>query len=134
MKLVDVDTFASSMPDVVIGTRWGTKTWLIGERGFVWVRPLSKSDLAKLGDSTPPSGDIVGIRTEDLDAKDALLAMDLPGFFTIEHFKNYPALLVELRKARTKDVKAAIRDAYRCVSALPPKRPARPKRTASSRK
>ena len=132
MKLAQVDEFAKSLDNVTIGTRWNMKTWQLGGRGFVWERPLGKTDIKRYGDATPPSGDIVGIVTQNLDAKDALLAMELPGFFTIEHFNNYPAVLVELRKARVRDVKAAIRDGYRTVAAQPPKKP-RPKRARARR-
>jgi hypothetical protein len=127
VKLDQVDEFATSLDNVTIGTRWNMKTWQLADRGFVWERPLSKADIKRYGDATPPSGEIVAIVTQDLDAKDALLAMELPGFFTIEHFNNYPAVLVELRNAHVRDVKAAIRDGYRTVAAQPPKKKRRKK-------
>jgi hypothetical protein len=62
---------------------------------FVWERPLRKSDLAALGDEAP-DGPILGVRTADLDAKEALLADDPAVFFTTPHFAGYPAVLVRL--------------------------------------
>lgn len=121
----DVAAIADELPGVTIGSKWNHKTWLVGDRGFIWERPLNKADLGRLGDTPPPQGDILGVRVENLDAKDALLAMDLPGFFTIEHFKNYPGLLIELRKARKKDLRAAIVDAHRVVTAMGPAKPKR---------
>jgi hypothetical protein len=126
LSLVDVAAFAGKLPNVVVGTKWNRRTWLVTDRGFCWERPLGKADLARLGDATPPSGDIIAIAVENLDAKDALLAMDLPGFFTIEHFNGYPAVLVELRLAKPSDVRAAIEVAWRVTS----ERPAPRKRTA----
>ena len=69
------------------------------------------------------------MRTSDLDAKDALLALELPGFFTIPHFNGYAAVLIALPKARVRDVKAALRDAHGAMAAMPskPKRKPKPK-------
>lgn len=118
----DVHDHAMKLPGVAVGTKWRNRTWMVGGRGFVWERPLTKADLARLGDEPPPAGEILGVRTADLDAKDAMLAIDLPGFFTIAHFNSYPAVLVALKQARAKDVRAAITDAYRAMAAAPAKR------------
>lgn len=117
MTFDDVDELARSLPGVTVGARWGNRTWMVNEKGFAWHRPLSKADLKRLGDETPPAGEILAVTVESLDAKDALLEMGLPGFFTIAHFNGYPAVLIALRKARANDVRAAIRDAYRAVAA-----------------
>lgn len=126
MTLDDVDAIASELPGVTVGAKWGSCTWMIADKGFAWDRPLRKADLERLGDQKPPVGAILAVRTAGLDAKDALLAIAPPGFFTIQHFNNYPAVLIELRKARVKDVRAAILDAYSAVASSLPikKRPA----------
>jgi hypothetical protein len=62
------------------------------------------------------------VRVESLDAKDALLAIAPPGFFTIPHFNGYAAILIALRKARAKDVRAAVKDAHAACAAAPPAR------------
>lgn len=116
MTLADVAAFATRLPDVVAGKKWGNRTWMVGERGFLWQRPFSKADLKRFGDETPPAGDIIAVTVENLDAKDALLAISLPGFFTIPHFDGYAAVLIALRTARARDVRAAIVDAWRCVA------------------
>jgi len=120
LKLADVDAFAGSLPNATVGKKWNHTTWLVNDRGFCWERPLGKTDLERFGDATPPSGDIIAIAVESLDAKDALLAMELPGFFTIQHFNNYPGVLIELRLARPNDVRAAIETAWRVASMKPP--------------
>ena len=131
MKLDAAIEIAKALPGVTVGTKWDARTWMVNERGFLWERPLRKSDLERLGAERIPHGDIVAIITEDLDAKDALLAMELPGFFTIQHFNGYPGLLIELRLARTGDVRAAITEAHRvAILKGPPKtrkKPAKPK-------
>lgn len=122
MKIEAVAAIVNKLPRVTVGTRWNNRTWIVKDRGFVWERPLSKADIARYGDATPPSGDIIAIVTEDLDAKDAILSMELPGFFTIPHFNGYAAVLVELRRARTADVRTAIQAAWTAMEAKPPKK------------
>jgi hypothetical protein len=129
MTFDDVDAYATSLPDVTVGTSWGNRTWMVNEKGFAWQRPLSKADLKRFGDETPPQGELLAVRVESLDAKDALLAMELPGFFTIPHFNGYAAVLIQLKKARTKDVRAAIRDAHAVMAA----RAAKPRRARKKR-
>jgi hypothetical protein len=135
-----VHAYATKLPEVTVGARWGNKTWLIGERGFAWERPLGKRDIERLEEAgaTVPTGQILGVRTESLDAKDALLSMDLPGFFTIEHFNNYAAVLIELKKARATDVKMALEQGYRAMAAMGPakkkKKPGQRSRRANARK
>jgi hypothetical protein len=120
MTFQDVDAFASKLPGVTVGMKWGNRTWLVDGKGFAWQRPFSKADLKRFGDEMPPAGEILAVRVENLDAKDALLAIAPPGFFTIPHFDGYAAVLIALQQARTKDVRAAILDAFRTVaSSLP---------------
>ena len=130
----DVAAIADELPDVTVGAKWNHKTWMVGDRGFIWERPLNKADIARFGGAPIPQGDILGVRVENLDAKDALLAMELPGFFTIEHFNGYPAVLIALQKARAKDVRAAVLDAYRAMAPLATERPARARRRPAGRK
>jgi hypothetical protein len=116
MTLDDVDAFATSLPDVVVGTKWGNRTWMVGNKGFAWQRPFSKADVKRFGDEPPPAGDILAVTVGNLDAKDALLAIAPRGFFTIPHFSGYPAVLIALRAAIASDVRAALVDAWRTVA------------------
>jgi len=127
MTIDEVETFVMNLPGVSAGAKWGNRTWMVGDKGFAWKRPFSKADLKRFGDETPPAGDILAVRVESLDAKDALLAMELPGFFTIPHFNGYAAVLIALQQARAKDVKAAVMEAFRTAAPPDPpkKKPAR---------
>jgi hypothetical protein len=127
MKLQAVQSLVEGLPGVEVGTKWGRKTWMVGGRGFTWERPLGKADVERLGDARVPQGDIVAVSVVNLDAKDALLAMELPGFFTIQHFNGYPAVLIELGLAQAKHVRAAIAEAHRAASARPPRAAAKAK-------
>jgi hypothetical protein len=92
----DVASLAAQLPEVTEGTSWGRRAWKVRGKGFAWERPLSKADLKRLGDEPPPQGPLLGLRTEDLHEKATLLARGRPGFFTIAHFDNYPAVLLQL--------------------------------------
>jgi hypothetical protein len=124
MTFADVHAFATGLPGVTVGLSWGHRTWVVRGRGFAWERPFTKADIRRFGDEKPPAGEILGVRVESLDAKEALLEMALPGFFSIPHFDGFPGLLIALRKARARDVRAVIADAHAAISAraLVPKR------------
>ncbi len=130
----DIDKLARSLPGVGVGARWGNRTWFANDKGFAWERPFSKADLARFGDEPPPAGEILAVIVENLDAKDALLAMDLPGFFTIPHFNGYAAVLIELGRARATDVRLAVRTAFEvAASALPARKKRRPAVSGAAR-
>ena len=115
MTFKDVAALAKGLPGVNVGAKFGNRTWMVNDKGFAWERPFSKADLKRFGDETPPAGEILAVRVENLDAKEMLLAMKLPGFFTIPHFNGYAAVLIQLRKARKRDVRAAFLDAFHTV-------------------
>ena len=80
--------------------------WAAG--GFL----TTPADLVRFGDATPPNGPILAVRVANLDEKDAVLAVDRPGFFTIPHFDGYPGLLIQLDAVAIPDLRAAMRDAW----------------------
>ncbi len=80
---------------------------------FTWERPLRKSDLAALGDDAP-SGPILGLRTADLEMKEALLASKPDVYFTTPHFDGYPAVLVRLGAISEQELQAVIEEAWLC--------------------
>lgn len=118
MSLEEFARFAAALPEVTEGERHGHRTWSVGGKGFVWERPFSKADLRRYGDETPPEGPIVAIKVEDLGEKEAVLAANPKGFFTIPHFDGYAAVLVQLRKAPKKAIRDAVVDAW--LTAAPP--------------
>lgn len=99
---------------------WGTPSWRVRKKLFVWERPLRNADFEALGDDAP-QGEILGARVEDLLAKEALTA-DEPAIFTIPHFEGYPAVLVELDKVGADVLNELIVEAWLCRA---PKRAAR---------
>jgi hypothetical protein len=107
----DVRRLALAMPGASERDSRGTAQWRVGDKLFVWERPLRRSDLEALG-SAAPDGPILGARVEHLVAKEALLANDKGVFFTTPHFDGYPAILVKLDKIDLDDLDEVIVEAW----------------------
>jgi hypothetical protein len=114
----DVARIATGLPEVTEGERHGNLTWFVRGKGFAWMRPFSKADLKRYGDETPPEGPILAVRVADLGDKEAVLAANTKGLFTIPHFDGYAAVLIQLEKATKKAVGEAIVDAW--LACAPP--------------
>src|SRR3954467_2519274 len=109
----DVASIALGLPDTTEELAWGSRHWKVHGKGFVWERPLRKSDLKALGDGAP-EGPILGARVEHLVAKEALLADPSGVFFTTPHFDGYPAILIELDRIAVPDLEEVVVEAWLC--------------------
>ena len=106
-----VRRYALALPGVTEKTSHGNAAWIVDKRFFVWERPLRKSDLAALGEAAP-KGAILGVRTADLEMKEAIVRSDPRVFFTIPHFDGYPAVLLQLDKIRARDLERIVSEAW----------------------
>jgi hypothetical protein len=106
-----VRRYALALPGVTETTSRGTAAWTVNKNFFVWERPLRKSDVVALGDAAP-KGAILGVRTADLEMKEAILRSQPDVFFTTPHFEGYPAVLVQLDKIPVKLLKTVIVEAW----------------------
>jgi hypothetical protein len=118
VTLEDVAALAMQLPEVTEGTQWRRRTWNVRGQGFAWERPLSKADVRRLGDEPVPTGPILGLRTEDLHEKEALLSEARTGFFTIAHFDDYPAVLLQLDVVTAEQLRAALVESW--LACAPP--------------
>lgn len=110
----DVRRIVSSLPETHEEQRkTGQLSWRVKDKSLAWERPLRKGDLAALGDAAP-DGDILGVRVPDLGAKEAILRDNDGAIFTIPHFDNYPAVLVELDKVDVGELEELIVEAWLC--------------------
>jgi hypothetical protein len=109
----DVARIALALPETTEEQAWGNRHWKVRGKGFVWERPLRKSDLKVLGDSAP-EGPILGARVEHLVAKEALVQDPSKVFFTIPHFDGYPAILVLLDEIDLDGLDEVIVEAWLC--------------------
>jgi hypothetical protein len=115
-SLQDVRALALSFPETfekVDGHRGGA-SWRTKGGLFVWERGPSKTDLAALADlgRAWPEGEVVGVRTDGSDGKEALLKTFPDVFFTIPHFDGYPAVLVRLAKIDAELLREVVTDAW----------------------
>jgi hypothetical protein len=109
----DVARIALALPETTEELAWGSRHWKVRGKGFVWERPLRKSDLKALGDGAP-DGPILGARVEHLVAKEALLQDRSGVFFTIPHFDGYPAVLVLLDQIDLDGLDEVVVEAWLC--------------------
>ena len=116
--LDDVAGLVAALPETAEGERHGNRAWSVGEKVFAWERPFSKADIKRFGDATPPADPILAVRTQDLNEKEAMLAVGIEGVFTIPHFDNYPAVLVELDAVPAAALRDLLTDAY--LATAPP--------------
>jgi len=108
----DVRRIALKLPESAEKTTGsGTATWTVRGKAFAWERPLRRSDLEALGEAAP-TGAILGVRTHDLEMKDALLQSDPGVFFTTPHFDGYPAVLIILANITTTTLRAVLVDSW----------------------
>jgi hypothetical protein len=108
----DLQRILASLPEVTEGVRHGNTTWYVRTRAFAWMRPFSKADVRRFGDDPVPSGPIVAVVVDDLLEKEAVLSSGTRGIFTIAHFDDYPAVLVQLDVVAKEGLRNALVDGW----------------------
>lgn len=118
VRLDDVSAMALALPEVAEAERRGQRTWNVGKKTFAWERAFSKADVKRFATAPVPDGPILAVRVADLADKEAVLAEQRRGFFTIPHFDGFAAVLIQLEVATKKLVHESIVDAW--LACAPP--------------
>ncbi|MBM7806956.1 hypothetical protein JOD57_002793 [Geodermatophilus bullaregiensis] len=107
----DVRRLALALPETTEGTSWGSASWKVRGRTFVWERPLRRADLEHLGDDAP-AGPVLGAAVADEGVKHALVADDPAVYLTTPHFDGYPAVLVRLEQVDVGELAELVTEAW----------------------
>ncbi|MEY4410863.1 MAG: hypothetical protein RLZ69_437 [Actinomycetota bacterium] len=74
------------------------REWVLDGKTVAWERPLSKKDLALLGQAAP-LGRVLAVKMPDVATRDAWIHTVGSPCFVSQHFVTYPAILVDLELA-----------------------------------
>jgi hypothetical protein len=90
----DVDEICLALPEVEFGTSWGDRpTYKVRGKGFLLYRAPHKTAI------DPETGemydDLLVVMTASEFEKQALVADERLPFFTIDHFRNFNAVLIQ---------------------------------------
>lgn len=112
----DVAEIAMGLPEVAEEPTFGNRAWKVRKKLFAWERPLRAKEIEQLGGPEPeggaPTGEILGIRVPDEEAKRAMLESEPKIYFTTPHFDGYPSVLVRLERIPRRDLEEAITEAW----------------------
>ena len=101
-----VGRFQTCIP--VAGDR---REWCVRGKAIAWERPLSKKDLAALGEQAPV-GDVLAIHVEDLVVRDAWVQTVPGACFVSNHFAGYPAVLLNMQLADKQLLTEILEESY----------------------
>jgi hypothetical protein len=107
----DVRRLARALPETLETVSRGAAQWRVGDKGFVWERPLRRADLEALG-IEEQEGPVLGARVEDEAVQHALINEDPAVFFTTPHFEGYPAILVRLDRISVRRLSEVVAEAW----------------------
>ncbi len=116
VSLDEIAAMAMALPEVTEAEHRGHRSWTVAGKVFAWERQFSKADIKRFGAATPPDGPILAVRVADLAEKEAVLAEQAKGFFTIPHFDGYAAVLIQLKVATKKAVRESILDGWLAIA------------------
>lgn len=97
----EVETAALSFPGARRSITHGRASWRIGRKFFTWVRPEVESLVVHL---------------DSIDERDALIESDPALFHITDHYRDYPIVLMRLKKASMALVRAALERRFRTIA------------------
>jgi hypothetical protein len=107
----DVRQIALDLPEAVEDRSGRTTAWRVSGKAFAWERVLRRGERQQLGDAAP-DGPALGLRTDGVEAVDALLAARPGVFFVVAGYGVHPMVLLHVERASFDDLDEAITDAW----------------------
>jgi hypothetical protein len=112
----DVEFLANALPEVDEEPSYGERGWKVRKKTFAWERPLRAKEVEHLGgfepESAAPTGEILGVRVADEEAKQALVSSEPEIYFTTSHFDGYPAILIRLERIDRSELEEVVIEAW----------------------
>jgi hypothetical protein len=112
----EVAAIANALPEVAEEPSYGERGWKVRKKTFAWERPLRKKEVEALGGFEPegaaPTGEILGVRVADEEAKQALVSSEPEIYFTTSHFDGYPAVLIRLERIGRAELEELLIEAW----------------------
>ena len=112
----DVAKIAGALPEVAEEPSYGERGWKVRKKTFAWERPLRAKEVEHLGGFEPegaaPTGEILGVRVADEEAKQALVSSEPEIYFTTSHFDGYPAVLIRLERIGRTELEEVVIEAW----------------------
>ena len=103
----DVRQIALSLPETAEGE--GRLDFSVAGKSFAWSW-LERIDPKK---ARVENRDVLAVRVENEDEKQALIAADPQKFFTEDHYNGFPAILVRLEAIEEDELRELLIDAWR---------------------
>jgi len=104
----DVERIALSLPET--SRREGEFRFFVCDKAFAW------SYMERVDPKRPRvrRSDVLAVRVDGEERKDALLATAPGTYFITDHYLGYPAILVRLPVIGTGELEELLTDAWRC--------------------
>lgn len=121
----DIDAICRSLPEVELGTSWGDRpTYKVPTgpkgKGFLLYRAAHRTAIDPA--TGEPFTDLLVIHTPTADDKAALVDDPDSPFFTIDHFRNHNAVLVQVSRLGEVDREELVEIITEAWAAKAPKR------------
>ena len=109
VTVADARRLLLDLPNVTEGRSYGYPSFLLNGRF-----------LARFRDDDT----VLVLVLPSIDHRDVLMQMDPKAFFFTDHYRNYPAVLIRLAAVPRALLADLVKESWKHVSALPPRRPA----------
>jgi len=106
-----VRRIAMSLPETEDASTQDSLSFCVAGKGFAW----SWKERVLQGKARHPRIDVLAVRCPP-EEKDAILSSDPAKFFTEPHYQGFPAVLVRLGNVDTRELRALLIVAWRCIA------------------